>query len=144
MKKTMLGLGIISLIALFALTNYAYGMGSHHKRRYHNYSSSNSGGSTTTDNSGGNGATVLDLATLQSLYDSGSNSGGSTTTDNSGGNGATLQALYDSGSNSGGNEATLLDFNTTGDPVAAPEPATMLLIGSGLIGLWGARKKFKK
>jgi hypothetical protein len=25
-----------------------------------------------------------------------------------------------------------------------PEPSTMLLIGSGLVGLWGLRKKFKK
>ena len=90
---------IISAILIFALTNYAYGLGRHHHHR-------------------------------------GGNSGGSTTTD---------QALIVSGSNSGENGAQ--DFNPPGDcaPVSVPEPSTMLLLGSGLIGLGAyVRRKFKK
>lgn len=38
----------------------------------------------------------------------------------------------------------VFEITTIPESTAVPEPTTLLLFGSGLIGLWGLRKKFKK
>jgi len=119
---------VISCILILALTNQAYAMGSHH-------GGGRGGGSSASVSSSGSGGSST----------GGSDSGTSNTTPNSPTSGNT-GAVGGQDSTGGGpiivGPSSPNSFSTTCVPT--PEPTTMFLLGSALLGLWGFRRKIKK
>ena len=132
---------VIALILVFALASHAYGMGWRPECTIFGRSCDN-GGSTVSPAGNTNGGTT---------GTTGNNPGGNTT-GNTGGNTGGKNA-GDSGTNNGPNNGGVIVTTSTsggsqdpngGGTQAVPEPLTLLLLGSGLMGIVALRKKFKK
>ena len=110
---------VICFILVFALTSHAYGMGWMGGGHHDNGSVVNTGGNAQSGTIG-------------------------TTGNNNGGN----NGINNGPNNSGFIVTTSPSYGQQGqsdcNTHAVPEPLTMLLLGSGLIGLVALRKKFKK
>jgi PEP-CTERM motif-containing protein len=142
---------VIFLILVFSLTSHAYGMGwmggGHNDNGSVVKTSGNaqSGTTGTTGNNGGNSAINNgpnnDNGGIVRVSGDSKNDPTGTTGNNGGNNGINNEP------NNGGFIVTTSasqqgqsDCNTH----AVPEPLTMLLLASGLLGLVGLRRKFKK
>ena len=115
---------VISFILVFALTGPAYGMGWFH---HDSGSSSGSGVSTGGNAKGGTTGTT------------GNGTGGDTAGNNGTNNGTGNSGLIVTSSSSDGQQG-----QGSSGTHAVPEPLSMLLLGSGLIGLVALRKKLKE
>ena len=74
----------------------------------------------------------------------GGHGGGSSAGASGGGGGTSNTNNISPGSNIGGTDGQGTGGNSGNTPVATPEPTTMFLLGSALLGLWGLRRKIKK
>ena len=120
---------IIFCILILALTNQAYALGRH--------GGGGGGGSSASAGSGGqSNTTPASNTTNNSATNIATNSA-------TGGN---IGGLEGQGAGAGSSNIEMsYDFNGPSTPTAsAPEPTTMFLLGSAMLGLWALLRKIKK
>jgi hypothetical protein len=120
---------IISLLLILALTNQAYAMGW--------LGGGGGGGSSAGAGSGGK---------ANSNTPSNANSNSTTNpSNNSPAFGSTGRAgSYGTVAGSSDIEMSFVFNSPSGPTVSTPEPTTLFLLGSALLGLWSLRRRFKK